>query len=143
MVVVAATAIWSADAAEHSLQRQIDDVVRKGLDSQLPAHLSQVLGVSTLNQSTPVKQSVMREASTVRTFNVSTANHDDVVLMSYDEAKHSMKAYLVSPAGQLRMAVKYQAGAPPDVRSPASARSDFAKEIKFWTELAHQAPGTK
>jgi hypothetical protein len=124
----------SAQGAPHSLKGVIDAVVQKGLDSKLPAHLSLVLGLNKGEQATPMKQAVMRDGTTVRTFNVRTSKHDDVVMMTYNEQSRSMKAYLVSPDGKLLKAVAYQAGAPATQRSAAEARSDFAAEIKFWTE---------
>lgn len=142
-LVAVALAAWtlaalaSAQGAPYSLRGVIDAVVQKGPDNQLPAHLSLVLGLNKGEQATTVKQAVLRDGSTVRTFNVRTSNHDDVVMMAYDEQSRSMKAYLVSPGGKLLKAVAYQAGAPATQRSAAEARGDFAAEVKFWTESAH------
>jgi hypothetical protein len=124
-------------AAQHPLKGVIDAVVQNGPESQLPAHLSLVLGLNKGELGTAVKQAVMRDGAVVRTFNVRTTNHDDVVMMTYDEQSRSMKAYLVSPAGKLLKAVAYKAGAPATERSRAEAHGDFAAEIKFWTETAH------
>ena len=121
-----------------SLAGLIDDVIRKGPASQLPAHLSMVLGVSGIEQPTAVKQAVLRDGDTVRTFNVCTANHSKVVMITYNEQSRSSKAYLVSPAGNLRKAVSFRAGAPATERSPRDARGDFAAEIKFWMNLQRQ-----
>jgi hypothetical protein len=135
VVMAAMLAVASADSATRSLDALVDAVIRKGPDNQLPAHLSVILGVSALEQKTPVKQAVMRDGYTVRTFNVCTANHSDLVMLTYNEQNHSSKAYLVSPAGVLRKAVYYQAGDPANERSLADARSDFLIEFKFWTNL--------
>jgi hypothetical protein len=121
-----------------SLASLIDEVMRKGPASQLPAHLSMVLGLSVIEQPTAVKQAVLRDGDTVRTFNVCTANHSDVVMITYNEKSRSSKAYLVSPAGNLRKAVSFKAGAPATERSPREAGADFAAEIKFWTNLQGQ-----
>jgi hypothetical protein len=138
VVAVAMAAALSAQGATRSLERLIDSVVRDGPDSQLPAHLSVILGVSGVEQKTAVKQAVIRDGYTVRTFNVCTANHGDVVMLTYNEQSRSTKAYLVSAAGALRKAVYYQAGAAANERSLADARGDFAKEIDFWTDLGRQ-----
>jgi hypothetical protein len=61
-----------------------------------------------------------------------------VVILIYNEQTHSTKAYLSSPAGILRKAVSYQAGAPATVRDSAAARGDFAKEVDFWVEFVKQ-----
>jgi hypothetical protein len=121
-----------------SLVGLIDDVIRKGPASQLPAHLSMVLGVSGIEQPTAVKQAVLRDGDTVRTFNVCTANHSDVVMITYNEKSRSSKAYLVSPEGNLRKAVSFRAGTPATERSSRDARGDFAAEIKFWMNLQRQ-----
>jgi hypothetical protein len=94
-----------------------------------------VLGISPIEQETAVKQAVVHDGQTVRTFNVCAANPADIVIMSYNEQSRSTKAYLVSPAGKLRKAVSYQAGAPANERSLADARHDLAVEIKFWADV--------
>jgi hypothetical protein len=135
---VAMAAMLSAQGAGRSIGGLIDSVVRNGPDGLLPAHLSVVLGVSSVERTTPVKQAVIRDGSTVRTFNVCTADHDDVVILTYNEQSHSTKAYLVSVRGALRKAVYYQAGGAANERSPADARNDFADEISFWTNFDYQ-----
>jgi hypothetical protein len=138
MVGVAFFAMACAHGSPNSLGDLIDAVIRKGPASQLPAHLSVVLGVSGVEQPTAVKQAVMRDGNTVRTFNVSTANRSDVVIITYNEQSRSSKAFLVSPEGKLRKAVSFQAGAPATERSLVEARSDFATEIKFWMAVGHK-----
>jgi hypothetical protein len=135
LAAVAMAAMLSAQAAGRSLDGLIESVVRSGADAQLPAHLSVVLGVTAVERTTAVKQAVVRDGSAIRTFNVCTANHEDVVILTYDEQSRSTKAYLVSAKGALRKAVNYQAGAAANERSPADARSDFAYEIGFWTNF--------
>ncbi len=143
MAAIAMAAMLPANGAGNSLAGLVDVVVARGPESQLPAHLSVVLGISRAEQQTPVKQAVIRDRQTVHTFNVCVAKHDDVVLMNVDEQDHSTKAYLVSAAGVLRKAVSYRAGAPAIERSTAEARGDLANEIKFWTEAGHRQPGSK
>ena len=117
----------------------IDAVLRKGPAGQLPAHLSVVLGITQAEQPVPVKQAVVRNANTVRTFNVCAANHDDVVMLTYDEQSHATKVYLVSVSGVLRKAVRYQAGGAAEERALSDARRDFEGEMKFWTDFEHQS----
>jgi hypothetical protein len=142
IVAAAMTLILAAQGASGSLAGFIDRVVRNGPASRLPPHLSVVLGVSKIEQETPVKQAVLHDGQTVRTFNVCTAKPADVVIMSYNEQSGSTKAYLVSAAGALRKAVSYQAGAPAIERSLAEAGADFADEMKFWTGLEHRQAAT-
>jgi uncharacterized protein with GYD domain len=100
-----------------------------------------VLGISGTERETAVRQAVIRDGQTVHTFNVCTAKHDDVVMMSVNEQDRSTKAYLVSAAGVLRKAVFYQAGAPANERSLTEARADFVNEVKLWTEFERRAGG--
>jgi hypothetical protein len=139
LVAALALSALSSRAANGSLQGLIDAVVHNGPASEIPAHLAAVLGVSAVEQSIPVKQAVVRDGTRVRTFNVSTATPTDVVIMSYDEGSRSMKAYLLSAAGELRKAVSYQAGAPATIRPLADARRDFANEMKFWMDFKQKA----
>jgi hypothetical protein len=143
MLAVALFAMASAHGGARLLGDLIDAVIREGPASQLPAHLSVVLGVSRVEQPTPVKQAVMRDGETVRTFNVCTANRGDVVMITYNEQSRASKAYLTSSEGKLRKAVSFQAGAPAIERSLQEAGSDFAAEIKFWNGVGHQSAAPK
>ena len=134
-MVALAAGLAARGATTHSLKPLIDTVIRYGPDSQLPAHLSVVIGISQVEQTTAVKQAAARNGAMVRTFNVSVANHDDVVMILYDEQSRAAKAYLSSPAGTLRKAISYQADAPATVRPLGAARDDFAREINFWVEF--------
>jgi hypothetical protein len=138
IVAIAMAAILPAQSATRPLEELVEAVIRKGPDGMLPAHLSVVLGVSQIERPTAVKQAVIRHASVVRTFNVCTGNHDDVVILTYDELSHDTKAYLTSATGKLRKAVYYQPGAAANERSLADARGDFASEITFWTNLVQK-----
>lgn len=142
VAVVTMALMLSAQGAAKSLAGLIDAVIAHGPESRLPAHLSVVLGISSAEQQTAVKQAVVRDGQTVHTFNVCTANHDDVVIMSVNELNHTTKAYLVSAAGELRKAVSYQAGAPATLRPLAEARADFANEMKFWTDFERRQAGS-
>jgi hypothetical protein len=132
IVAVAMAAILPAQSANRSLEPLVEAVIRNGIEGMLPARLSVVLGVSQIERQTPVKQAVIRNVSVVRTFNVCTGNHDDVVILTYDELSHNTKVYLTSAAGKLRKAVYYQPGAAANERSLADAEGDFASEITFW-----------
>lgn len=141
--VIAMSVLAWGYAGTNSLDGLIDTVVRKGPDAVLPPHLSVVLGVTRLEQATSVKQAVWRDGTTVRTFNVCAAKHDDLVFITYHEQSRSSKAYLVSPAGVLRKAVAYQPQMPATERSLSEAAKDFAGELKFWTDFEHHLAGAK
>ncbi len=135
VIAVAMTAILSAEGAATSLGHLVESVVRNGPDAELPAHLSVVLGLSRIEQQTAVKQAVVRDGATVRTFNVCTAGHE-LVMLTYDEHSRLTQVYLLSAAGVLRKAVRYQAGGAAEDRPLRDARGDFDREIKFWTDFA-------
>lgn len=138
LVIVALTAGLAAlGATTQVLKPLIDAVIRNGPDSQLPAHLSVMIGVSQVERATAVKQAVVRDGATVRTFNVCVANQDDVVIIVYNEQSRLSKAYLSSATGTLRKAVSFRAGAPATVRTLPAARDDFAKEMKFWVDFGN------
>ena len=125
--------------AKPRLALLIDEVVAKGPASQIPSHLSLVLGISTTSQPTPVKQAVMRDGASIRTFNVRSDQRGDVVLMAYDTHSRATKAYLTDPAGTLRKAVSYQPGEAPTERKTDEARGEFAAETEFWLHLTQTA----
>jgi hypothetical protein len=145
LVVVTVLAAFAAPAATPTLGRLVDAVLRNGPNSQLPAHLSAVLGVNPDEHSTAVKQAVIRNGDSVHTFNVCVGNHKDLVMVVTNEKTQLTQAYLLTAAGVLRKAIDYEAGRAPRERLPKEARQDFANEIKFWmhfadTELPVQAP---
>jgi hypothetical protein len=139
----AMTLILAAQGASGSLASLIDLVVRNGPASRLPAHLSVVLGITKAEQETPVKQAVLHDGSTVRTFNVCAAKPADLVIMRYNEQSRSTTVYLLSAEGVLRKAVSYQAGAPAIERSLAEVRADFANEMKVWTDFERRQAGSE
>ena len=140
IIVALAVGLAARGATTHSLKPLIDAVIRNGPDSQLPAHLSAVMGLSQVEQTTAVKQAVARDGAMVRTFNVRVANHDDVVMILYNEQTREAKAYLTSPAGTLRKALLYKAESPATVRALGTAGGDFAKEIAFWLDFGKSKP---
>jgi hypothetical protein len=133
----------STHAASGSLQGLVDTVLHEGSSSRLPPHLSVVLGISKEERETAVKQAVVRDGQTVKTFNVCTSKTSDVVIMSYNEQDRSTTAYLTSAAGALRKAVSYRAGAPAEDHPLRETRGDFAKEIKFWIDVERRQVGSR
>ena len=115
----------------------VDAVLLKGLDGQLPPHLSLMLGIGKGN-SVAVKQAVLRAGPRVRVFNVSVANHQDIVILQTNEQTRTTEAYLVSSAGKLRTAVSYEAGGQPHVMPRSQALTAVTAEIKFWTHLGRR-----
>jgi hypothetical protein len=123
-----------------SFDELVETTVRRGPDAQLPPHLSVVLGLSALEQNTAVKQTVIRDGAAVRVFNVCSANHRDLVILTHNDQDQSTKAYLLSTGGRLRKAVFFRGSEPAELRSMAEARADFAAEQRFWMDFSSRLP---
>jgi hypothetical protein len=101
-----------------------------------------VLGLAKPQEGTDVRQLVSKEGHEVRTFNVSVANHADIVIFNVNAKSGATVAYLLSPEGQLRKAVSYQTGGQARELSEAQAKPGFAHEKQFWSARARKAaPG--
>jgi hypothetical protein len=139
--VFAMTVSLSAQVARTGLNDLIESVLRNGKDGQLPPHLSLVLGLGTGDAPLGVKQAVLREGHEVRVFNVSIANHQDIIILRTDEQDGNTQAYLISASGKLRKAVSYHVGAQTRRTPTSEARAASAEEIKFWLgQRQHGAP---
>jgi hypothetical protein len=122
---VLAAAPWLPDLIEHA--------VASGVDAKLPPVLSVVLGVTSREQATPVRQIVVHADRKVRTFNVCASDHNKLVLASVDEQTQVTTAFLVSPKGNLRKGVAYTAGNPAELLSDEAARPALARELEYWS----------
>lgn len=128
-----AAATWAETLAARALSN--------GPTSRLPPNLSAVLGLATNGQGLAVRQLVVRDGFTVRTFNVGAEAPRRVVVIVADEAAHLTTAYLLSQRGHLRKAVEYHTGEAPRELSAAEAQSGFDAEVRFWSrEAAARAP---
>jgi hypothetical protein len=94
-----------------------------------------LLGISTTETSTPVRQLGFKNGDAVKTFNVCTADHHNVVLMSV-AANHHAAAYLMSSDGELRKAFVYEVGGETRQLRLSAADRDFLEERKLWFERA-------
>jgi hypothetical protein len=92
-------------------------------------------------EGTDVRQLLAKEGHQVRTFNVSVANHADVVIFNVNAQSGTTVAYLVAPDGQLRKAVAYQTGGQARDLSAADAKAGMAREKKYWSARAKSAQG--
>ena len=131
--------LHSALAAEAPVTRVLNGLVqtavRSGQDAILPPHLSVMLGVSTSEASTPVRQLGFKNGDNIKTFNVCAADHQNVVLMSVG-ADSRVSAYLMSSEGVLRKAIVYQVGGDTRELRISAAKADFLEQRKLWFERA-------
>ena len=120
-------------AAPPRLAALVDEALGAGADARLPPNLALVLGLADTLQPAPVRQIAARVEHEMRAFNVSLANHRDLVMFTVDEQTQVTTAFLLGPDGRLRKAVSYAAGAEPVTMTQASARKPFERELAFWS----------
>jgi hypothetical protein len=128
----AASTPWAQTLSQQALD--------SGFLSRLPPNVSVVFGLAKPQEGTDVRQLLSKEGHQVRTFNVSVANHADIVIFNVNAESGSTVAYLITPEGQLRKAVAYQPGGQAKDLSAVDAKAGFAREKKFWSARAKSAP---
>jgi hypothetical protein len=135
--LLAATLLGTAAQAATSWAETLAaQALKVGPTSQLPPHLTEVLGLSGNGEGLAVRQLASRDGFTVRTFNVGAQAPHRVVVMVADEAARSTVAYLVTPHGHLGRALQYHAGEAPQELPTAAAKAGFAAEVRFWSRVA-------
>jgi hypothetical protein len=127
----AAAASWAPPLTEQALNT--------GFLTRLPAEVSRALGLSKAEEGTEVRQLLAKSGRHVRTFNVGVADHAEVVVFDVDARSGATVAYRLTPDGQLRSAVSYQAGGAARTLSNADAQAGFAAEVHFWSARAHHS----
>jgi hypothetical protein len=128
--------------AKKRLALAADATSRNGFHAKLPPHISTLLGLSN-EQECQVMQSVVREGSLVKGFDVSAANKNDIVLFVVDEAAHDQTLYLTSPDGTLRKVVSVKAGTGRVMRPTDDDRKAFQKEKQSWVDRLAPAAAAK
>jgi len=123
-------------AATPWVQTLTQEALDSGFLSRLPPNLSLVFGLSKPQEGTDVRQLLAKEGHRIRTFNVSMANHSDVVIFNVNAQSGVTVAYLVTPTGQLRKAVSYPSGGQARELSAADAKAGLAHERQFWSARA-------
>jgi len=143
LLSLAAAAVFAAALQAAStpwVQTLTQQALDSGFLSRLPPNVSVVFGLAKPQEGTDVRQLLSKEGHQVRTFNVSVANHTDVVIFNVNAQSGATVAYLITPEGQLRKAVTYQPGAQAKDLSAADAKAGLAREKKFWSARAKSAP---
>lgn len=132
--------VWAAlAAAEPWVQPLTQEALSAGFQQRLPPAVSIAFGLAKAKDGSDVRQLLTKDGHRIRTFNVSVANHQDLVVFDVDARGGANVAYLLSAEGTLRKAVAYQTGSS-DTRelSAADARAGFAREARFWSQRAKQ-----
>jgi hypothetical protein len=125
-----AAAPWAETLTQQALN--------SGFLTRLPAPVSVAFGLAKAEEGTEVRQLLSKSGHRVRTFNVSVANHADVVVFNINAQTGATLAYLVTPDGRLRKAVSYQAGGAAEALAAADAQAGLAREGHFWSARARQ-----
>ena len=129
-LAVLAETSWAESLASQTLD--------SGFLSRLPPKLSKALGLTKPDEGTEVRQLISRSGHHARTFNVSVANHNDIVMFSVDVHTNDSVAYLVGPDGKLRKALAYQHVDQERPLSTSEAQSGFRTEKSFWSARLHK-----
>jgi len=137
LIVASGTARGAGAPWTQTLTQQALD---SGFLTRLPPAVSVAFGLTKPEEGTEVRQLLNKDGHRVRTFNVSVANHADLVVYNLNAQTGAGVAYYLTPDGKLRKAVSYQAGK--DVRplAAADAQAGLAREAHFWSARAHSAP---
>jgi hypothetical protein len=136
-----ATALEAASSpwAQTLSQQALDN----GFLTRLPPAVSVALGLAKPQEGTDVRQILTKHGHQVRTFNVSVANHADVIVLDLNAQSGATLAYLLSPDGKLRKAVSYQ---PPagqaKTLSTAEAQAGFNEQRHYWSARAKAVPAS-
>jgi len=128
-----------AHAASPWAQTLVPQALDSGFLTRLPPTVSVALGLAKADQGSEVRQLLRKSGHQVRTFNVSVANHNDVVIFNVNGQTGATVAYLLTPDGELRKAVAYQAGGEAHELPAADAKAGLAREARFWSARARDA----
>jgi hypothetical protein len=140
LTMLTAAALFAGTLQAATTTPWVQTLTQQALDSgflsRLPPNVSVVFGLAKPEEGTDVRQLLSKEGHQVRTFNVSVANHADIVIFNVNAQSGATAAYLITPEGQLRKAVAYQSGGQAKELSAAEAKAGLAHEKKFWSARA-------
>ena len=123
----------SAPKSDKRLALAVSKTLEQGHDVFLPPHISHLLGISPDEQKVPVKQ-LAEMGATIRGFEVSTANHNDIVIFVEKQSEGDSIFYLLSATGTVRKVVSVKAGVGYDRAPTAADRTALAAEKKLWLD---------
>lgn len=131
--LVAQTPNTAAPKAKTRFASAIERTLEEGHDAILPPHISNLLGISPQEHEIPVKQFVEMGAL-IRGLEISTAEHNNVVIFVEDRTQKETTFYLTSRLGVLRRVLSVREGIGYG-RTPTKDDKDaFAKEKQAWID---------
>lgn len=139
LIVATGAAPASAPWTQTLTQQALDS----GFLTRLPPAVSVAFGLTKPEEGTEVRQLLNKDGHRIRTFNVSVANHADLVVYNVNAQTGAAVAYLLAPDGKLRKAVSYQSGKEVQPLPAGDAQAGLSREARFWSARAHSsAAGT-
>lgn len=123
----------AAQQGKSQLATAIDITLEQGHDAILPPHVSNLLGISRQEHEVPVKQFVQM-GEPIRGFEISSAEHNNVVIFVENRAQNQTTFYLMSRRGILRKVLAVIEGTG-YVRVPTKDdREAFEQEKQWWVD---------
>ena len=136
-------ALWLS-AALQAAAPWTDSLTQQALDAgfltRLPPTVSETFGLTKPKEGTEVRQLLTKQGHQVRTFNVSVANHADLIVLDLNAQSGATLAYLLSPEGKLRKAVSYLPPGDAKPLSAAEAEAGFKHQKQYWSARAKTVP---
>lgn len=123
----------AAPKTKSRLATAIDVTLEKGHDAILPPHVSHLLGISPQEQEVPVKQFVQM-GEPVRGFEISSAEHNNVVIFVENRAQKQTTFYLMSRHGTLRKVLAVVEGTGYARVPTKDDREAFEQEKQWWLD---------
>jgi hypothetical protein len=123
----------TASKPDTRLARVIDQTLKQGHDAILPPHISHLLGISPEEHEVPIKQFVQM-GEPIRGFEVSGANHNNVVLFVENHGQNESTFYLTSARGILRKVLSVRQGVGYDRVPNKDDQAAFEKEKQLWID---------
>lgn len=130
-LLVAQAPTPAAPKAKSRLATAIDRTLEQGHDAVLPPHVSHLLGISPEEHEVPVKQ-FAEMGEPIRGFEVSAAEHKNLVLFVESRTNNQSTFYLSSPRGTLRKVLAVIEGVGYARVPTKDDREAFEKEKQYW-----------
>lgn len=112
----------------------INRTLEQGRDAVLPPHISHLLGISPQAHEVPVKQ-FTQMGEPIRGFEVSEAEHNNVVMFVESRAEKKTTFYLTSRRGGLRKVLSVIEGVGYDRLPTEGDKREFEKEKQHWIDV--------
>lgn len=123
----------AAPKPKSGLSAAINRTLEEGHDAILPPHISHLLGISPEEHEIPVKQ-FAEMGEVVRGFEVSSAEHNNVVLFVENRTEKQSTFYLASRRGILRKVLAVIEGTGYARVPTKDDRAAFEKEKQYWVD---------